>query len=153
MAVGRHLGFFQFRWVRVAEISDLSVMNKCNLDWNGPWNKPGGDQWADWTITAYNCWSEPSGKKGKVSLRTFTKLSRVLPLDTAPLLNKLSPWNKPNVHLTHPTPLAGQSKKGEKGSKLHLDKCVLKTIQPSVTHKLMRPEAIVNYKEFLACLY
>lgn len=54
-----------------------------------------------------------SGKKVEVSLRTFTKLSKVLPLDTAPLLNKFSLWNKPNMHLTNPTALAGQSKKGE----------------------------------------
>lgn len=31
LAVGRHLDFFQFKWVKLAKISDLGSMNKCNL--------------------------------------------------------------------------------------------------------------------------
>lgn len=65
------------------------------------------------TIAGDNCWSElgPSRKKVKVFPRTFTKVCKVLPLDTAPLLNKLSLWNKTNVQLTNPTPLVDQSKR------------------------------------------
>lgn len=113
MAVGRHLESFQVKWAKVAEISDLSSMNKCILDWDGPGSKPGADQWAEWTIAGDNCWSElgHSRKEVEVFPRTFTKVSEVLPLDTAPLLNKLSLWSKTNVQLTYPIPLLGQSKK------------------------------------------
>lgn len=48
LVVGRHLDFFQFKWAKLTKISDLSSINKWNLDWNMPGSKTWAGQCADW---------------------------------------------------------------------------------------------------------